>query len=216
MTKPAIVIGLTGNIGTGKSTVLALLRQYGARILDADKVAHEVMSPGGAAYESVVKTFGREILQEDGTIDRKRLGEIVFANPDKLSLLEQIVHPAVFARLSELIAEAEEPVVFIEAIKLFEAGMSITLCDQVWVVTAPTEQQIQRLMSTRNMTRAEAEARMAMQSPQAFKAAQADLVIDNSGSLDELKTQVDAAWQHLQKELAARTIPSNLSTSASS
>lgn len=215
MTKPAIVIGLTGNIGTGKSTVLELLRQYGARIIDADRVAHEVMSPGGAAYERVVKTFGREILQEDGSIDRKRLGEIVFANPDKLSLLEQIVHPAVFARLSNLIAKAEEPVVFIEAIKLLEAGMSITLCDQVWVVTAPTEQQIERLMNTRNMTRAEAKARMALQSPQAFKAGQADLVIDNSGSMDELKAQVDAAWQHLQEELAARKTTSEPSAAAS-
>ncbi|NOZ72012.1 MAG: dephospho-CoA kinase [Chloroflexi bacterium] len=215
MNKPAIVIGLTGNIGTGKSTVLELLRQRGARIIDTDKVAHEVMSPGGAAYERVIKAFGREVLQEDGSIDRKRLGEIVFADPDKLSLLEQIVHPAVFTRLAKLIAEAEEPVVFIEAIKLFEAGMSITLCDQVWVVTAPTEQQIERLMRTRNMSRAEAEARMALQSPQAFKAGQADLVIDNSGTLEELKAQVDAAWQHLQEELVARQTASETTSPAS-
>jgi len=204
MSKPAIVVGITGNIGTGKSTVLEMLRHYGAFIIDADKVAHEVMAPGGAAYERVVKAFGADIVQDDGQIDRKRLGEIVFANPDQLSRLEQIVHPAVFTRLSQLLDMAEEKVVFIEAIKLLEAGMSITLCDQVWVVTAPIAQQIERLMRTRNMSREEAEARMALQSPQSLKVSQADLVIHNDGSLADLQAQVDAAWQRLQAELSAR------------
>lgn len=204
MSKPVIVIGITGNIGTGKSTVLELLRRRGACIIDADKVAHEVMSPGEAAYEGVAKAFGPDILQADGSIDRKRLGEIVFANPDRLSLLEQIVHPAVFAQLSATIDDAGEQVVFIEAIKLLEAGMSITLCDQVWVVTAPIAQQIERLMRTRHMSHAEAEVRMSLQSPQPFKVAQADLVIHNDGSMADLQAQVETAWQRLQADLAAR------------
>ncbi len=206
MSKPALVIGITGNIGTGKSTVLQMLRELGAFIIDADQVAHEVMAPGGPAYEGVIKAFGPDIVQADGQIDRKRLGEIVFAHPDQLSRLETIVHPAVFTRLTQLLDEAGEQVVFIEAIKLLEAGMAISLCDRVWVVTAPRAQQIERLMRTRNMSRAEAKARMALQSPQALKTAQADVVIHNDGSMEALQQQVTTAWQQLQQELAGRSV----------
>lgn len=206
MSKPTLVIGITGNIGTGKSTVLHMLRELGAFIIDADQVAHEVMAPGGPAYQAVIKAFGPDVVQADGQIDRKRLGEIVFAQPDQLSRLETIVHPAVFARLTHLLDEAGEQVVFIEAIKLLEAGMAINLCDQVWVITAPRAHQIERLMRTRNMSRDEAEARMALQSPQALKTSQADVVIHNDGSMEDLQQQVTAAWQQLQHELADRSV----------
>ena len=194
--KPTI-IGLTGNIGTGKTTILNLLRRRGARTIDADKVTHQVMAPGGKAYDAIVVAFGPDIVRPDGTINRSRLGRIVFADPGKLALLESIVHPAVYEVVSAEAEQASEQVVVIEAIKLLEAGMSSALCDQIWVVTSPIEAQIERLMAERGMSRAEAEARMASQSPQASKINQADVVIDNSGSLEDLAAQVSDAWANL-------------------
>lgn len=198
MSHPCTVIGLTGNIGTGKSTVLEILRQLGARTIDADQIAHQVIEPGGRAYDDVVATFGGEILAEDGSIDRAKLGQIVFNDPDRLQVLERIVHPVVFEQINSELTAATEAVTVIEAIKLLEAGMAITLCDQVWVVTTDEEQQVQRLMETRNMNREEAEARMRSQSPQAFKISQADVVLDNNGSLGELAAQVKKAWDDLE------------------
>ncbi len=200
MFKLRTVIGLTGNIGTGKSTVLGILYQLGACTIDADMIAHQVIQPGGRAYDAVATTFGGEILDKGGAIDRTKLGQIVFDNPDRLQVLERIVHPAVFEQISSELAEATEAVIVIEAIKLLEAGMSITLCDQVWVVTTNEEQQVQRLMESRNMSRDAAEARMMSQSPQAFKISQADVVLDNSGNLDALTAQVKIAWDALEIE----------------
>ena len=197
MSKQSIIIGLTGNIGAGKSEILRLAQQRGARVIDADKVAHQVMTPGGRAYAAVAAAFGREVMQPDGTIDRVGLGRIVFSNPDRLATLEHIVHPAVIEAIRREIEAAPEPVIVIEAIKLLESGISSALCDQVWVVTSPVEQQIVRLMQSRGMSRTEAEARMATQSPQAFKISQADVILDNSGTLDALATQFEAAWQRL-------------------
>ncbi|NOX62116.1 MAG: dephospho-CoA kinase [Chloroflexi bacterium] len=189
------IIGLTGNIGVGKSTVLHMLARRGAHIIDADKVAHQVMAPGGRAYDAIVSAFGERILNEKGEIDRSILGDMVFSDQNKLAQLERIVHPAVYAAILDEIERADADIVVIEAIKLLESGMTLGLCDQVWVVTAPVETQIQRLMQDRNMSREEAERRMAMQSPQTFKVSQADVVIDNSGTLDELEAQVEAAWR---------------------
>ncbi|MCS7038201.1 MAG: dephospho-CoA kinase [Anaerolineae bacterium] len=199
-----IIIGLTGNIGTGKTTVLRMLAERGAYTIDADAIAHQVMEPGGRAYEAVVAAFGPEILNPDGTINRQRLGQIVFADPDRLARLEQIVHPAVIAVINALVEQTTAPVVVIEAIKLLEAGMAVTLCDQVWVVTSPVEQQIERLMAERGMTREAAMARMASQSPQSFKISQADVVLDNSGTFADLERQVEAAWQRLGVAAPAR------------
>lgn len=195
--KDTLIIGLTGNIGTGKTTVLKMLRAYGACTIDADDVAHDVIQPGQPAHAQVVAAFGQEILDDSGIIDRKRLGQIVFNDPNKLARLEHLIHPAIIARINALIEAANEAVVVIEAIKLLEAGMAATLCDQVWVVTSPVEQQIERLMAERGMTRAAALARLSSQSPQSFKVSQADVVIDNSGSLAQLERQVQAAWQRL-------------------
>lgn len=192
-----LIIGLTGNIGTGKTTVLRMLAARGAYTIDADAIAHRVMEPGGSAYEAVVAAFGPEILNPDGTINRQRLGQIVFADPDRLARLEQIVHPAVIAAVNALIEQTTAPVVVVEAIKLLEAGMAAAMCDQVWVVTSPVEQQIERLMVERGMTREAAVARMAAQSPQSFKIGQADVVLDNSGTFADLERQVEAAWQRL-------------------
>lgn len=198
-----LIIGLTGNIGTGKTTVLRMLAARGAYTIDADEIAHRVLEPGGSAYEAVVAAFGPEILNPDATINRKHLAEIVFADPDRLARLEQIVHPAVRATINALIEQTTAPVVVIEAIKLLEAGMAIALCDQVWVVTSPVEQQLERLMAERGMSREEALARMAAQSPQAFKVGQADVIIENNGTLTDLEHQVEAAWQRLGVTVAA-------------
>lgn len=195
---PKVVIGLTGNIGVGKSTVMALLAELGAAGIDADKVAHEVMAPGQPAYDQIVARFGPQIAPDGGPIDRLRLGQIVFSDPAALADLEAIVHPAVFQVIQRRVAEADAPVVVIEAIKLLEAGLSRQLCQQVWVVTAPRAQQIQRLMRTRGLSEADAALRINAQPPQSAKVAQADVVIENDGSLDEVRAQVEQAWQALR------------------
>lgn len=195
---PKVVIGLTGNIGVGKSTVMALLAELGAAGIDADKVAHEVMAPGQPAYDQIVARFGPQIAPDGGPIDRLRLGQIVFSDPAALADLEAIVHPAVFQVIQRRVAEADAPVVVIEAIKLLEAGLSRQLCQQVWVVTAPRAQQIQRLMRTRGLSEADAALRIDAQPPQSAKVAQADVVIENDGSLDEVRAQVEQAWQALR------------------
>lgn len=200
MAKTRTVIGLTGNIGTGKSTVLEMLHQFGAHTIDADKAAYLVTQPGGKAYDAVVSTFGGDILVEDGTIDRVKLGQIVFEDPVQLQALERIVHPAVFEHIRSELSLATESVIVIEAIKLLEANMALTLCDRVWVVITNEAQQIQRLMESRNMSKDAAEARMLSQSPQAFKISQADVVLDNSGGIEALVDQVRIAWDSLETQ----------------
>lgn len=191
-----IVIGLTGNIACGKSFVARELARLGAEIVDADLVSREVQRSGTPAYEKVVAAFGSGILREDGEIDRARLGPVVFSDPEKLRLLERIVHPAVLAREEELIAASSSPVVVIEAIKLIESGNYLR-CDQVWVVTCTPERQLERLMHERNMSYEAAMLRINAQPPQSEKLKYADVVIDNSGTPEQTYRQVAAAWQRL-------------------
>jgi dephospho-CoA kinase len=221
------IIGLTGNIACGKSTVLDMLRERGAQALDADRVTHELQAPGQPIYHAIVAEFGPGILSAPaGPIDRRALGAIVFTDPAALRRLEQIVHPAVRERImswlesvgdSGLVTESAEvaishppsitppcaalvphlpPVAVIDAIKLLEGGWK-QICDAIWVVTCRPEQQLARLLSSRGMREDEARARIAAQPPQADKVAQADVVIDNSGSLEATRRQVEAAWQAL-------------------
>jgi dephospho-CoA kinase len=156
------------------------------------------MEPGQPAYEQIVARFGAQIAPGGGPIDRLRLGQIVFNDPAALADLEAIVHPAVFQVIRRRVAEAGAPVVVIEAIKLLEAGLSRQLCDQVWVVTAPRAQQMQRLMASRKLSEAEAILRIDAQPPQAEKVNLADVVIENDGSLAEVRAQVEGAWQRLR------------------
>jgi dephospho-CoA kinase len=199
--KRRVLIGLTGNIATGKSVVGRMLAELGARVIDADKVAHEVMQPGGPAYDAVIEAFGREILAADGTVDRGKLGAIVFSDPAALQRLESAVHPATITEVGQRIARAEEAVVVVEAIKLIEAGMHRAY-DALWVVTAPRDLQIARLMATRGFATEEAALRVDAQPPQEEKAALADWVIVNDGDLDELRRKVEAAWAGIQASLA--------------
>ncbi|MBM4464469.1 MAG: dephospho-CoA kinase [Chloroflexi bacterium] len=190
------VIGLTGNIATGKSVVLEMLRRLGAKAINADALAHEVMGRGTPVWQAVVGEFGEDILGPDGSIDRRKLGDIVFADEAALRRLEAIVHPAVIARTQELIENGQQPVIVIEAIKLIEAGMH-RACDALWVVTCRQEQQLARLMAQRGLSEEEARQRIEAQPPQEAKLALADVVIDNSGSLDETWRQVKREWDRI-------------------
>jgi dephospho-CoA kinase len=202
------VIGLTGNIATGKSTVGKALSELGAEHVDADKLAHRVIAPNTPAWEKIVATFGAKILKSDGEIDRRKLGDIVFADADALARLEAIVHPQVVAHIEQLIAtwavSAEaKSVIVIEAIKLIESGIADQLCDTVWVVAAPREAQIQRLGELRRLSYADAALRVDAQPPQEDKLARADTVIDNSGNVDEMMVQVRREWNKMADKIAS-------------
>ncbi|MFN3762027.1 MAG: dephospho-CoA kinase [Anaerolineae bacterium] len=192
------IIGLTGNIATGKSTVARMLRDLGATVIDADRVAHEVMRAGTPIHQAVVEAFGPQVLRPDGEIDRARLGAMVFSDPQALARLEAIVHPAVLEEVARRIAAAPTPIVVVEAIKLIESGMAEGL-DALWVTTCPFEEQVRRLMADRGLTRQEAELRVRAQPPQEAKIARADVVISTDGSLEETRAQVEAAWQALME-----------------
>jgi dephospho-CoA kinase len=182
-----------------------MLSRLGAEHVDADLLAHQAMARGTLAWERIVDTFGQAIVRSDGEIDRARLGAIVFADPDALARLERIVHPEVATRARTRIAASAARVVVIEAIKLIESGMVIQLCDVLWVVTAPRETQIERLVAQRGLSRAEAIVRIDAQPPQSDKVARADVVIDNSGSIETTREQVEQAWERIGARDHARS-----------
>ncbi len=195
-TSSPITIGLTGNIATGKTTVGRMLEALGAERIDADRVAHAVIEPDGSAYHDVVAAFGEQILREDGTIDRGRLGRIVFNDADALKTLEALVHPPVISTIAARIAHSDAPVVVVEAIKLLESGMADHY-DAIWVTTCSELIQRARLVELRGMSRQDAEARIRAQNPQALKLAQADVVIETEGTLAQTRSQVRAAWRRM-------------------
>ena len=190
------LIGLTGNIATGKSTVAGMLADLGALIIDADQVVHTVMRPGTPAHAEIVRVFGEQSLADDGAIDRRRLGRRVFQDPAALERLEEIVHPATLRKIDRLIDASSQDVVVIEAIKLFESGLA-DRCHTVWVTTCRPDQQIDRIVEARDLSRDEARQRVQAQRPQAERAALADVVIDNSGTLSATWEQVVAAWRRV-------------------
>jgi dephospho-CoA kinase len=191
-------IGLTGNIATGKSAVLGMLKRLGAKAIDADALVHQLMAKGTSIWQAILDEFGEGILGPEGEIDRGKLGAIVFADAEALKRLEAIVHPAVTAHVDELIHQATEPIVVVEAIKLIEAGWHRT-CDALWVVTCPREQQLERLMRVRKLSRKEALLRIEAQPPQEDKVALADVVIDNSGTLKETEKRVKREWERMER-----------------
>ena len=188
------VIGLTGNIATGKSLVRLMLEDLGAFGIDADQAAHKVIAPGTPGYEAVVSSFGEGILDADGSIDRVLLGNIVFPDPSALQNLEEIIHPHVGEEINHIINSTPRDVFVIEAIKLIEAKLN-DLCDVLWVTCSPKELQIDRLMKYRHMSRQEAIQRINAQPPQEEKIALADVTIHNSGTTSSIWNQVVEAWR---------------------
>jgi dephospho-CoA kinase len=193
-----LTIGLTGGIGSGKTTVSKILAELGAPVLDADKVAHSTYAPGGPAYDKVVEAFGRGILGPDGTVDRTRLGPIVFAQPEKLKELTSIVWPATFDALrkaaGDMRARGEKLPIVIEAAILIEANW-MPMFDEVWLVTASRERVIERVERDRGMKPEQTEARIRAQLPDSERVRHASLVIKNDGSLDELRAEIGRIWQ---------------------
>ncbi len=175
-----------------------MLADLGCESVDADIVAHRTMAPGRPAYKSIVNEFGQGILAPDGKIDRPKLGSIVFQDPARLARLDELVHPHVNDELDRFIATTQADILVIEAIKLIEAG-GHRRCDSVWVVTASRQQQVSRLMLSRGMTELDAERRLHAQGPAEAKIRHADVVIDNSGELEQTRRQVEAEYARLRK-----------------
>jgi dephospho-CoA kinase len=192
-------VGLTGGIGAGKSEVSARLAAQGAVVIDADAIAREVVEPGTEGLAEVVEAFGPDVLLPDGRLDRPRLGEIVFADPELRGKLNAIVHPRVGARMAELEGEAAPGAIVVHDVPLIAEGGRTDAYDLVVVVDAPPRVQIDRLVRRRGMTREQAKARMAAQASREQRLAIADIVIDNSGSLTELDRQVGDLWAELRR-----------------
>ena len=188
------IIGLTGNIGTGKTVVRRMLEHLGAYTIDADALSHRAMAKGAPGYQPVLEIFGKWILDEDGGINRKKLGDLVFRDPGALEQLEGIIHPLVRRAVDVLVKRAGQPVVVIEAIKLLEGDLR-KICDSIWVTYAPQVVQIERLTRKRNISRDEALQRINSQTSQNDKISAANVVIRNIGSYDDLWNQVSQAWK---------------------
>lgn len=187
------IIGLTGNIATGKSVVRRMLEHLGAYGIDADALGHRAISSDGPAFQPVLDTFGRWILSEDGEIDRTKLARIVFNDPEALTRLEAIVHPHVIEAIDLLTRRSKQKIIVIEAIKLLETNLRAK-CDSIWVTFAPETVQIARLVEKRDMNEKTARQRILAQPPQEAKVGEADVVIRNDGSFDDTWEQVSKAW----------------------
>ncbi|MEU8704564.1 dephospho-CoA kinase [Streptomyces sp. NPDC048565] len=196
-------VGLTGGIGAGKSEVSRLLAGYGAVLVDADRIAREVVEPGTPGLTAVVEAFGPGILRPDGSLDRPALGSIVFADPARLATLNAIVHPLVGARSAELERAAGPGAVVVHDVPLLTENGLAPLYDLVVVVDAKPDTQLDRLVRLRGMTESDARARMAAQATREERLAVADLVVDNDGSLEDLEPQVRTVWSELTARAAA-------------
>lgn len=190
------VIGLTGNIATGKSVVRRMFEHLGAYTIDADALTHRTYAKGAPGYQKVIDTFGKWLVNKDGEIDRSKLGNLVFNDKEAMAQLEEIVHPLVRQASEILIKRAPQKVVVIEAIKLLEGDLR-KICNSIWVTNAPQEVQIERLIRKRGFTRERALERIHMQSAQSAKVTIANIVITNTGSYDALWRQVSAAWKEV-------------------
>src|SRR5919109_1709021 len=194
------VIGLTGGIGVGKSTVTQMLEELGAAVIDADKVGHQIYLPDMSAWREIVDTFGTTVLNADRTINRQALGKIVFADPEALRTLNRIVHPKMFDRMAELIAELRARggmrAIVVEAAVLIEANW-MPLVDQVWVVVASEAVVIERLARQRSFSPEQVRTRIAAQLSDDERLKYAHVVIRNDGPLDQVRAAVQQAWNQL-------------------
>ncbi|MEU6649133.1 dephospho-CoA kinase [Streptomyces sp. NPDC046900] len=190
-------VGLTGGIGAGKSEVSRLLVECGAVLIDADRIAREVVAPGTAGLAAVVEAFGEDVLAPDGGLDRPKLGSIVFADPERLAVLNSIVHPLVGARSRELESAAPQDAVVVHDVPLLAENGLAPLYDVVIVVDADPATQLDRLVRLRGMTEQDARARMAAQATREKRLETADIVIDNDGPLEQLERNVRDIWADL-------------------
>ena len=199
-----LLVGLTGGIATGKSTVTAMLASPSVRVVDADALAREVVEPGTPALGQIVAEFGREVLQADGRLDRARLGEIVFPDPVKRKRLEAITHPAIRARFEKIMADLEragwDGILIWDAALLVESGGNKKM-DRLVVVTTDAATQLRRLMGRDGVSEEAARARTASQMPLAVKARYADYVIDNSGTPQQTEARVREVYRALLDDL---------------
>lgn len=194
-------IGLTGGICSGKSTVARFLEELGAVVIDADKIGHELLESDTGVWHKVVDTFGRQVITPDGSIDRRRLGELVFGNPELLLKLNQITHPRIYQMTKVRLEECRKRgvnVVILEAPLLPKAGWS-SLIDEIWVTTASEAAVLRRLQERSGLSRAESLARIHSQVPARERIRCADVTIDTDCSLTELKTKVGELWQRIAK-----------------
>lgn len=203
-------IGLTGGIASGKSTASAILRHLGARIIDADAIAHRLMEPGGPLYEAYRAHFGTDVILPDGQLDRRRIGQIAFADPAEKRWLDATAHPVIRAAMQQELAEAEAaggPLAVLDIPLLFEMGWQAHV-DETWLIDVPETLQLMRLQKRNGYSREEAERRIAAQLPLAEKRQLADVIIDNSGTEEELSEKLRRLWQiqpgHGKKERKGR------------
>lgn len=205
-----LIAGLTGGIASGKTEVAKELSSLGASVIDADQVARDVVLPGTDTFRILAGTFGDEILNGEGRIDREKLAQVVFSDEEKRAELNGITHPAIFReiqlRVNSYAAERTEddpPVVIVDAALIVDVGAS-SVFDMLIVVVADEPKKIERLMEYRNMSRGEAEGRIAAQLPDSERVRKADLVIENNGDLDELRKKVQSAWAEIRAEARGR------------
>lgn len=192
-----LVIGLTGGIGTGKSEVSRLLESLGATLINADQIGHEAYIPHSETWNLVVDAFGEEILQDNGEIDRRKLGAIVFSDPEEMAKLNGIMHPRMARMVSDRIDHFREDgveVVVVEAAVLFEAGWE-TLVDEVWSTDSPVEAVVERLQAARGIAPEEAQKRIASQMDREERLDRSDVVVNNSGNVEDLERTVRGLWE---------------------
>jgi dephospho-CoA kinase len=193
-----LTVGLTGGIGSGKSTVSSHLVSLGATVIDYDVVARQIVEPGMPALAAIAQRFGADVIAADGTMDRAKVGAIVFADPSALEALNAITHPAIHHLVSQQVAAAPAGAVVVHDNPLLVEMGAASRCDVVVVVDVPIEVQVQRLMANRGMTEDEALARINAQATREQRTGVADEIIDNTGSVEDLRTRVEHLWQQWQ------------------
>lgn len=205
-----MIIGLTGNIGSGKSTVARCLKDLGAEVIDTDEISRAIVEPGKPALEKIVNAFGPKVLHKNGTLNRQALADIVFKDSEARQKLNSIMHPLIIQEVEEAISRYKNnrgpkaPALIIEAPLLFETGME-KLVDEVWLVTVDMPGQIQRIMKRNNIDEERARSRIASQMPQAEKIKKAHRLIDNSGSLEKTRIRVKELWENVIQRQSSMT-----------
>lgn len=195
------IIGLTGGIASGKSTASGILRELGAYIVDADRIAREIMTPGSEALSEVVKAFGESVLNPDKSLKRSELARIVFNDPEGLLILNRITHPRIIAAVKEKIQELApiQEILILDAALLIELNLE-SLVDETWLLCVPPETQIERLLSREAMSREDAEKIIQAQLPLEVKMKAADICIDNTGTPEELYSKIKKLWDEQVKK----------------